>query len=61
MIPISKREREVLREVARGLADKAIGPRLGIASGTVHSHVKSAMKKLGASSRAAAVYQVFAK
>ncbi|MGH7729102.1 MAG: response regulator [Vulcanimicrobiaceae bacterium] len=52
---LTKREREVLRLVAAGLANKAIAARLGIAERTAKYHVASIMAKLGAENRAQAV------
>jgi DNA-binding NarL/FixJ family response regulator len=49
------RELEVLRLVARGLSNKEIGRRLGIGEGTVKTHVKAILVKLGESTRTAAV------
>jgi ATP/maltotriose-dependent transcriptional regulator MalT len=53
--PLSKREREVLRLVADGLANPEIAARLMLSTHTVHRHLANIMRKLGASSRAAAV------
>ena len=48
---VSERESDVLRLVARGLANKQIARELGIAPSTVKSHVGSLMSKLGLGSR----------
>ncbi len=53
--PLTTREGEVLRLVADGLTNKAIGLRLGISEHTVKFHLGSAMTKLSAASRAEAV------
>lgn len=53
--PLSAREREVLALIARGMANKAIAPRLGISEHTVKAHVASIFEKLGAGTRAEAV------
>lgn len=45
------REREVLAWVASGLPSEAIAARLGVRRSTVETHVASAVRKLGASSR----------
>ena len=45
------REEEVLRLLARGQCNKTIGRELGIALGTVKTHVKGIMAKLDATSR----------
>ena len=53
--PLTSREEEVLRLVVEGLCNKAIGRRLGIAVGTVKSHLKSAFDKLNVESRTQAM------
>ena len=52
---ITEREREILRLLADGLSNKAIGMRLGIAERTVKFHVGEILGRLGASNRAQAV------
>ena len=52
---LSRREREVLSLVAAGLNDGGIATRLVLSRHTVHRHVANAMRKLGTSTRAAAV------
>jgi len=52
---LSARELDILKLVAEGKSNKAIGDQLGIAEGTVKTHVKSLLKKLQAPGRAAAV------
>jgi DNA-binding NarL/FixJ family response regulator len=53
--PLTSREEEVLRLVVEGLCNKAIGKRLGIAVGTVKSHLKSTFDKLKVESRTQAI------
>lgn len=48
---LTTRERQVVRLVARGLANKAIAHQLGISPRTVEVHLNHAFEKLGASSR----------
>ncbi len=43
---LTNRERDVLRLVARGLSNKAIGDKLNISPHTVKSHLSNAMEKL---------------
>jgi two-component system, NarL family, nitrate/nitrite response regulator NarL len=43
---LSPREREVLRFIAQGLANKEIGAQLGISTRTVEAHRQALMKKL---------------
>jgi two-component system, NarL family, response regulator len=52
---LSRRELEVLQGVAAGKSNKEIGVGLFIAEGTVKTHLKSLLVKLGAASRGAAV------
>lgn len=52
---LSQREREVLRLVAAGHANKQIAQALGITERTVKFHVTSILNKLGAENRAQAV------
>jgi DNA-binding NarL/FixJ family response regulator len=52
---LTSREEEVLRLVVEGLCNKAIGRQLGIAVGTVKSHLKSTFDKLNVESRTQAV------
>jgi DNA-binding NarL/FixJ family response regulator len=49
------RELEVLELIARGLGNKDIGRLLGIGEGTVKTHVKALLVKLGEPTRIAAV------
>jgi DNA-binding NarL/FixJ family response regulator len=54
---LSERELDVLRLLARGLANKEISRDLGIAEKTVKTHVSSILGKLGVQSRTqAALY-----
>jgi DNA-binding NarL/FixJ family response regulator len=54
---LSERELDVLRSLARGLANKEIARDLGIAEKTVKTHVSSILGKLGVQSRTqAALY-----
>lgn len=53
--PLSERELEVLRLIAQGLSNQAIGKRLYIAEGTVKRHVNNIYGKLQVGSRTQAV------
>jgi DNA-binding NarL/FixJ family response regulator len=48
---LTDREFDVLRLVARGYSNKAVARELGIASGTVKSHLKAVFQKLNARTR----------
>jgi pimeloyl-ACP methyl ester carboxylesterase/DNA-binding CsgD family transcriptional regulator len=52
---LTGREREILSCVARGLSDREIAEQLVLSTHTVHRHVANIRRKLGRSSRAAAV------
>jgi pimeloyl-ACP methyl ester carboxylesterase/DNA-binding CsgD family transcriptional regulator len=52
---LSRREREVLLLVARGLSDREIAEQLVVSPHTVHRHVANIRNKLGRGSRTAAV------
>ncbi|MEB3024134.1 alpha/beta fold hydrolase [[Mycobacterium] crassicus] len=54
-VPLSSREREILACVARGLSDGAIAEQLVLSPHTVHRHVANIRRKLGRTSRTAAV------
>lgn len=57
--PLTEREREVLRLVAQGKANKEIARELGIGDRTMRTHVTSILGKLGLVSRTqAAIYAV---
>jgi DNA-binding CsgD family transcriptional regulator/GAF domain-containing protein len=51
---LTRREEQVLRLVAEGLTNAQIGERLFVAEGTVKSHLKNLMRKLGTATRAEA-------
>jgi DNA-binding NarL/FixJ family response regulator len=52
---LTARERSVLEQMMLGLSNKSIAQRLNVCVGTVKTHVKSILVKLGADSRTAAV------
>jgi pimeloyl-ACP methyl ester carboxylesterase/DNA-binding CsgD family transcriptional regulator len=52
---LSKREREILERIARGLSNQQIADGLFISEKTVRNHVTSIFDKLGVSSRAQAI------
>ncbi|WP_308424019.1 MadR family response regulator transcription factor [Saccharopolyspora thermophila] len=54
---LTERELNVLRQLAHGLSNRDIGARLFISETTVKFHVRNIMRKLGAATRAEAVYE----
>jgi DNA-binding NarL/FixJ family response regulator len=57
--PLTERERDVLRLVAKGMSNKEIAYELGIAEGTARTYVSNILGKLGLTSRTqAALYAV---
>ncbi len=52
---LSPREMEVLRELARGNANREIAESLSVTEGTVKAHMKRILSKLGAKDRTHAV------
>ena len=55
---LTKREKEVLRLIAKGQSNKMIARKLGITEGTVKVHVKNLLYKLGLRSRVEAAVWV---
>jgi DNA-binding NarL/FixJ family response regulator len=51
---ITRREREVLRLVARGLTNRRIAEHLVVSEHTIHRHVTNLLRKLDLPSRTAA-------
>lgn len=54
--PLSKREREIMDLLARGLTGEQVADRLVLSAETVKTHVRNAMGKLKATTRANAVF-----
>ena len=55
--PLSTRETEILRLVAKGFGFDTVGEVLGISPHTVVTHVKKIYRKLAVHSRGEAVYE----
>ena len=55
---LTQRQREVLKWIIRGLANKQIADKLSISNDTVKSHLKSIYEVLGVNNRTQAVYAV---
>jgi DNA-binding CsgD family transcriptional regulator len=49
---LTRRELEVLQHLAGGASNQDVADRLGVSTGTVKTHVKSVLRKLGATNRA---------
>ena len=49
--PLSQREREVVALVAGGATGREVGKRLSVTSATVETHIRNAMRRLGARNR----------
>ena len=58
---LSKREKQVLVQLSRGLSDKVIARALGISENTVRFHLKNIFKKLNVTSRLQAVTEAKAR
>lgn len=54
-IVLTARQRDVLRELARGKSNEAIGEELGLALSTVKAHISALLNILGADNRTQAV------
>lgn len=52
---LSKRERQVLEELSKGLSDKAIARNLGVTEHTIRFHLKNIFRKFGVNNRLQAV------
>jgi DNA-binding CsgD family transcriptional regulator len=59
-LPLTPREREVLRWVAAGKTDRDIAAILGISPRTVHKHLQHVYEKLGVETRTAAAMRALA-
>ncbi len=58
MLPLTRRQQEILRYVAAGYSNAQIARRLGISAATVGTHLENVFQRLQVSSRAAAVAKV---
>jgi DNA-binding NarL/FixJ family response regulator len=50
-VPLTKRESEVLKQLALGLTNKEIAQSLGVSYETVKEHVQHILRKIGVSDR----------
>jgi two-component system, NarL family, response regulator LiaR len=60
-VPLTPRETDVLRLIARGLANKQIARELGVGEKTVKTHVSNVLMKLGVESRTQAALEAVAR
>ena len=60
-INLSRREREIIQLLARGMRDREIAKRLFISDRTVKFHINNAVTKLNAKTRIQAVHQAYAQ
>jgi DNA-binding NarL/FixJ family response regulator len=58
-LPLTPRQRELLRLVAAGYTNAQIGTRLGVSAGTVRKHLENIYARLKVSNRIAAVNRAF--
>jgi NarL family two-component system response regulator LiaR len=56
-LALTDREKQVLRLVAKGFNNKAVGIELGVSEGTARNHVSKILRKLNVSSRTEAVVE----
>ena len=56
-VPLSERQRDCVRLVARGQSDAAIAGRLGLKPRTINEHVEAAKRRYGVATRAQLVAQ----
>jgi DNA-binding NarL/FixJ family response regulator len=49
--PLTRREREIVRHVARGMRNAEVAERLGVTEGTVKTHLNNVFQKLGVRDR----------
>lgn len=55
--PITERQVQILRLVARGMSNRAIGQTLSISQYTVRNHLRRAMRALGVNDRTSAIVE----
>ena len=60
-LPLTQREQEILRHLAKGLLYKEIGEALGITTGTIKQHIHKIYDKLQVSNRTEAINMLNAK
>jgi FixJ family two-component response regulator len=57
--PLTRREREVLEQIAAGASNKEAGRQLGLSSRTIEDHRANIMKKVGVKNAAELIRRVF--
>lgn len=58
LVTLTRREKQIIRLVARGLSNKSVARLLAISDDTVHFHLKNIYRKLGVHNRTSATVLV---
>ena len=53
-VTLTRREKQIIRLVARGMSNKSVAQLLSISDATVHFHLKNIYRKLGVRNRTSA-------
>lgn len=56
---LTRREREIVEALGRGLSDKDIAREIGVSVETLRTHIRNAKRSLGASTRSQLVAIIF--
>ena len=54
LVTLTRREKQIIRLVARGMSNKSVAQLLSISDATVHFHLKNIYRKLGVRNRTSA-------
>ena len=58
LVTLTRREKQIIRLVARGMSNKSVARLLAISDDTVHFHLKNIYRKLGVHNRTSATVLV---